>query len=62
MAGAEPLASSPHDLELVATFEAALATLVADGASPTRAHVIAVSDAYAVAAPAIGRLCRERMQ
>lgn len=32
--------------ELVATFEAALATLVADGASPTEAHVTAVDDAY----------------
>jgi hypothetical protein len=32
--------------ELVATFEAALATLVADGASPTQAHVTAVNAAY----------------
>lgn len=32
--------------ELVATFEAALATLVADGASPTQGHVTAVDDAY----------------
>lgn len=32
--------------ELVATFEAALATLVADGASPTQAHVTAVNNAY----------------
>lgn len=32
--------------ELVATFEAALATLVADGASPTEAHVTAVDAAY----------------
>lgn len=32
--------------ELVATFEAALATLVADGATPTEAHVTAANDAY----------------
>lgn len=32
--------------ELVATFEAALATLVADGASPTQAHVTAANNAY----------------
>lgn len=32
--------------ELVATFEAALATLVADGASPTQAHVTAANAAY----------------
>lgn len=32
--------------ELVATFEAALATLVADGASPTEEHVTAVNNAY----------------
>lgn len=32
--------------ELVATFEAALATLVADGATPTQAHVTAANAAY----------------
>lgn len=32
--------------ELVATFESALATLVADGASPTQAHVTAANNAY----------------
>lgn len=32
--------------ELVATFEAALALLVADAASPTQAHVTAVDAAY----------------
>jgi hypothetical protein len=32
--------------ELVAVFEAALATLVADGASPTQAHVTAANAAY----------------
>lgn len=32
--------------ELVATFEAALAVLVADGASPTQAHVTTANNAY----------------
>lgn len=32
--------------ELVATFEAALATLVADGEDPTQAHVTAANAAY----------------
>lgn len=32
--------------ELVATFEAALAVLVADGASPTQAHVTTANAAY----------------
>ena len=32
--------------ELVATFEAALAVLVADGASPTQAHVTTANGAY----------------
>lgn len=32
--------------ELITTFAAALATLVADGASPTQAHVTAVNDAW----------------
>lgn len=32
--------------ELAATFETALATLVADGASPTQAHVTAANNAY----------------
>jgi len=31
---------------LVATFEAALAVLVADGASPTQAHVTTANNAY----------------
>lgn len=32
--------------ELAVAFEATLATLVADGASPTEAHVTAANDAY----------------
>lgn len=32
--------------ELVATFEAALAVLVADGAAPTQAHVTTANNAY----------------
>lgn len=44
-AGQDAVASSAQQ-ELVATFEAALATLVADGASPTQAHVTAVNGAY----------------
>ena len=32
--------------ELVATFEAALAVLVADGAAPTQAHVTTANSAY----------------
>jgi len=40
-------ASSAAQQELVATFEAALAVLVADGASPTQAHVTTANAAYA---------------
>lgn len=38
--------SSAAQQELVATFEAALATLVTDAASPTQAHVTAANNAY----------------
>lgn len=44
-AGSDVVASAAQQ-ELVATFEAALATLVADGASPTQAHVTAANNAY----------------
>jgi len=42
----QDVAVSAAQQELVATFEAALATLVADGASPTQAHVTAANNAY----------------
>lgn len=44
-AGSDDVSSAAQQ-ELVATFEAALATLVADGASPTQAHVTAANNAY----------------
>lgn len=42
----QDVASSAAQQELVATFEAALAVLVADGASPTQAHVTTANNAY----------------
>lgn len=44
-AGQDTVAAAAQQ-ELVATFEAALAVLVADGASPTQAHVTAADAAY----------------
>lgn len=45
-----PASTTTADLATLATdqtaFESALATLVADGASPTQAHVTAANDAY----------------
>lgn len=42
----QDVAVSAAQQELVATFEAALAVLVADGASPTQAHVTTANGAY----------------
>jgi hypothetical protein len=44
-AGQDVVANAAQQ-ELVATFEAALAVLVADGASPTQAHVTTANNAY----------------
>lgn len=44
-AGQDAVASAAQQ-ELVATFEAALAVLVADGAAPTQAHVTTANAAY----------------
>lgn len=44
-AGSDAVAFASQQ-ELVATFEAALAVLVADGASPTQAHVTTANGAY----------------
>jgi hypothetical protein len=42
----QDVAAYAAEQELVATFEAALAVLVADGASPTQAHVTTANNAY----------------
>ena len=42
----QDVAAYAAEQELVAPFEAALAVLVADGASPTQAHVTTANNAY----------------